>query len=167
MKYILIIFFILTISPVSAASIQDVFGKGVFGTKWGDSLESVKNKYPKIESKELGEIVWLELEDSREVLGIERQDQKLHFSFDSENRLIGVAVYFDGDNYTTALNKLNTLFGEYKKVDGHHMTLQWKAAEFVLSLNMVPNGFGVDTLFSIGYYGLNKPNASKESLGFN
>jgi uncharacterized protein YuzE len=167
MKFLLSILFILALNPASAASIQDVFGEGVFGIKWGDSLESIKNKYPKVERKELGEIVWLELEDSREVLGIKRQDQKLHFSFDSENRLIGVAVYFDQDDYTTALSKLNTLFGEYEKIDGNYMVIQWKAKELVLSLNMVPNGFGVDTLFSIGYYGLSKPDASKESLGFN
>lgn len=167
MKYLLSLFFILVLNPANAASIQDVFGEGVFGTKWGDSLESVKNKYPKVELKELGEIVWLELKDSREVLGIKRQGQKLHFSFDSENRLIGVAVYFDQDDYATALNKLNTLFGEYEKVNGHYMVLQWKTAEFILSLNMVPNGFGVETLFSIGYYGLSKPDANTESLGFN
>lgn len=167
MKYLLSILFMLVLNPANAASIQDIFGEGVFGTKWGDSLESVKNKYPKVELKELGDIVWLELEESREVLGVKRQDQKLHFSFDSEKRLIGVAVYFDQDDYSRALNKLNTLFGEYEKVDGHHMVLQWKAAEIVLSLSMVPNGFGVDTLFSIGYYGLSKPDATTESLGFN
>lgn len=167
MKLIISLVFLFFLAPVKAASITELFGDGVFGTQWGDSLESIKNKYPRVEFKELGEIVWLELKDSREILGIKRQEQKLHFSFDSENRLIGVAVYFDQDDYTTALNKLNTLFGEYEKVDGHDMVLQWKAAEFILSLNMVPNGFGVETLFSIGYYGLSKPEASTESLGFN
>lgn len=167
MRLFLSIIFLFFLSPLKAATITELFGDGVFGTQWGDSISTVEQKLPKANKESIGDITWLELEDSREVLGIKRQDQKLHFSFDSEDRLIGVAVYFDQDDYTTALNRLNTLFGEYEKIDGNYMVIQWKASEFVLSLNMVPNGFGVDTLFSIGYYGLSKPHASKESLGFN
>lgn len=167
MRLFLSILFLFFSLPAKAASITELFGDGVFGTQWGDKIEAVESKLTKTTKESVGDIVWLELKDSKEILGVPRDNQKVHFSFDAEKRLNGVAVFFDQDKYTTALNKLNTLFGEYEKVEGHSIVLQWKADEFILSLSMVPNGFEVNTLFSIGYSGLSKPNASKQSLGFN
>ena len=70
--------------------------------------------------------------------------------------------------FSTLISKLNTLFGEYTKPNaGSYVVLQWpKDDEVTLTLTAIPSTFSMDTIFSIGYSGLTKPNKSKEQLGF-
>lgn len=166
MRLFLSILFLFFLLPAKAASITELFGDGVFGTQWGDKIEAVGSKLPNSTKESIGDIVWLELKDSKEILGVPRDNQKVHFSFDAEKRLNGVAVYYNADDYSVLLNKLNTLFGEYTQVAGNKTALQWKSSDFVLTLYFATVGINTNSVFSIGYYGLTKPDANKEDLGF-
>jgi hypothetical protein len=166
-----LLFFILTIIQfnASAGEISKVFGTGVFDTTWGNTLNEVKNIFPNGKVEKYGEIIQFVIKDGRSVLGLKRDKKALiRFAFDSENRLSGVAVYFEGDDFSTLISKLSTLFGEYIKPSaGSYVVIQWpKDNEVTLTLSVLPSTFSTETVFSIGYSGLNKPNKSKEQLGF-
>ena len=166
MRLFLSIIFLFFLSPLKVATITELFGYGVFGTQWGDSISTVAQKLPKAHKESIGDITWLEVIDSKEVLGVSRKMQKIHFSFDAEKRLNGVAVYYDSEKHGVLLNKLITLFGEYSQVTGNKTALQWKNGVLVLTLVLSNDGFSANSIFSIGYYGLEKPDADKKSLGF-
>ena len=153
---------------VFAEEISKVFGEGVFDTSWGNTIEEVKETFPKGTIKKYSEITQLSVKDGRSVFGLARDKKsQIIFSFDSEERLIAVGVYFDGDDFTSLMLKLNTLFGEGTKLDTGVLAIQWpKDNEVVLTLSMIPSSFSTETIFTIAYYGLNKPNKSKKQLGF-
>ena len=166
-----LLFFILTIIQfnVSAGEISKVFGNGVFNTVWGQSADDIKKVFPSAKEEHYGEITQLVVEDNRKVLGLNRdENSKISFSFDSEKRLNGVAVYFDGDQFSSLLVKLNTLFGDYVNQGTTGVTyMQWEQDNSVtITLSAIPSSYSIDTVFSIGYYGLDKPNVSKDALGF-
>ncbi|MBA6380979.1 MULTISPECIES: hypothetical protein [unclassified Colwellia] len=166
-----LLFFILTIIQfnVSAGEISKVFGNGVFDTIWGQSVDDIKKVFPSAKEEHYGDITQLVVEDNRKVLGLNRdKNSKINFSFDSEKRLNGVAVYFNGDQFSLLLVKLNTLFGEYVKQGTTGVTyMQWKQDNSVtITLSAIPSSYSMDTIFSIGYYGLDKPDVSKDELGF-
>jgi hypothetical protein len=166
-----LLFFILTIIQfnLSAGEISKVFGIGVFDTIWGQSIDDTKKAFPSSKEERYGDIAQLVVEDNRKVLGLNRdENSKINFSFDSEKRLNGVAVYFAGDQFSSLLVKLNTLFGEYVKQGTTDVIyVQWKQDNFVtITLSAVPSSYSMDTIFSIGYYGLDKPDISKDELGF-
>tara|TARA_R110001583_G_scaffold18641_1_gene73921 strand:- start:374 stop:883 length:510 start_codon:yes stop_codon:yes gene_type:complete len=166
-----LLFFILTIIQfnVFAGDISKVFGNGVFDTVWGQSVDDIKKVFPSAKEEHYGEITQLVVDDNRKVLGLNRdKNSKIKFSFDSEKRLNGVAVYFNGDQFPSLLVKLNTLFGEYIKQGTTGVTyMQWKQDNSVtITLSAIPSSYSMDTIFSIGYYGLDKPDVSKKELGF-
>jgi hypothetical protein len=166
-----LLFIILTIIQlnVSAGEISKVFGNGVFDTIWGQSVDDIKKVFPSAKEEHYGDITQLIVEDNRKVLGLNRdKNSKINFSFDSEKRLNGVAVYFNGDQFSSLLVKLNTLFGEYVKQGTTGVTyMQWKQDNYVtITLSAIPSSYSIDTIFSIGYYGLDKPDVSKVELGF-
>ena len=82
--------------------------------------------------------------------------------------MYGVAVYFNGEQFPSLLLKLNTLFGEYIKQGTTGVTyMQWRQDNSVtITLSAIPSSYSMDTIFSIGYYGLDKPGVSKKELGF-
>lgn len=166
MKLILSFIFLFFLAPTKAASITDLFGDGVFGTQWGDKLESVLVKYPKAKKKSYGEIVWLEVKDSRKIFDIDRSKERLHFTFDSEMRLNGVGATFNIESYAALTNKLTTLFGDFEKQNMTSATLIWKEADTTISLTIIPTTFAMETMLSVGYGGLDAPLENKESLGF-
>lgn len=166
MKLIISLVFLFFLAPVKAASITELFGEGVFGTQWGDKFESVLVKYPKAKKKSYGEIVWLEVKDSRKIFNIERAKERLHFTFDSERRLNAVGATFDVESYAALTNKLTTLFGDFEKPNVTSATLIWKEADTTISLAIIPTTFGMETMLSVGYGGLKAPLGDKESLGF-
>ncbi|MFT6247228.1 MAG: hypothetical protein ACJAVU_003408 [Cognaticolwellia sp.] len=126
----------------------------------------IQNVFPSATVENYGEITQLVVEDSRKVLGFDQEkNSKITFSFDSEKRLNGVAIYFDGGQFPSLLLKLNTLFGEYVKQGTSGVTyMQWEQDNSVtITLSAIPSSFSMDTIFSIGYYGLNK---DKKQLAF-
>ncbi|MDN3406086.1 hypothetical protein SAMN04487870_2244 [Pseudoalteromonas sp. DSM 26666] len=167
MRLFLSILFLFFSLHSKAATITELFGDGVFGTQWGDSFETVLAKYPKAKKKNISDIVWLELKDTRKVFEIDRDRQRLHFSFDSEMRLIGVGVTFDTESYITLTNKLTTMFGDFEKPNMASATLIWKDKKTYINLALIPSTFGMETMLSVGYVGLDKPESDKKSLGFN
>jgi hypothetical protein len=169
MKSLLFIILIIIQFNVSAGEISKVFGNGVFDTIWGQSVDEIKKVFPSAKEEHYGDITQLIVEDNRKVLGLNRnKNSKINFSFDSEKRLNGVAVYFNGDQFSSLLVKLNTLFGEYVKQGTTGVTyMQWKQDNSVtITLSAIPSSYSMDTIFSIGYHGLDKPDVSKVELGF-
>ena len=112
------------------------------------------------------------MKDGRELFGINRKKKsKISFSFDSENRLIGIGAYFDKSDMGQLMTKLNTQFGQ--PIDSpsksQYSLARWKDSrdsQLELSLTMIPKTFGIDILFSIAIEGLRKPKVAKEDLGF-
>lgn len=169
MRTLIFIAFIFFQSKSSAGEIYNVFGGGVFETKWGQTLQDIQKTFPSAKTKHYGDITQIIIEDDRKVFGLERDAKsKIHFAFDSEERLNGVAVYFTDDQFSTLLNKLQTLFGEYATTGSTGVTyMQWKQDNYVtITLSVVPTPNDVNTVFSIGYFGLAKPGKSKKELGF-
>lgn len=169
MRSLLFLLLVMIQFSVSAGEISKVFSEGVFGTVWGDKIDDIKKVFPNGKIEKYGEIIQFVIKDGRSVLGLKRDKKALiRFSFDSESRLSGVAVYFDGDDFSSLILELNTLFGEYTKPKvGSYVVIQWpKDNEVTLTLSAIPTTFSMETVFSIGYSGLNKPNKSKEQLGF-
>lgn len=167
-RYFLTSAMLLISCLASADAIDDVFSDGVFDTKWGYTASDVKAVFPSAEKKLLSGIEWLEVRNSEPVLGFNRNDEKIHFSFDSEGRLNGVAVYFSDDQYGALLVKLETLFGKWKKGDITTVPYsQWVSERGItLTLAFSPSTFSTQTVFSIGYPNLQRVKATKDSLGF-
>lgn len=169
MKYLITTILFLLSMTASAGEISKMFGEGVFGTKWGDTLSQVKQTFPKGKVEKYGDIVQFVVKDGRSVLGIERSSKAtIRFGFDTESRLVGVAVYFKSDDFGNVLAKLNTHFGQpdEPKQSGY-VTVQWPEDEnILLMLAVIPTGFSSETALTISNNGLNKPEVSKEELGF-
>lgn len=162
------IMILLFTQTVLADPITDVFGEGVFDIKWGNSIEQIQEAYPMGNKKSLNNIMWFEVKNSKEVLGFQRKNMNIHFSFDDKDRLNGVAVHFDDSQYGALLIKLETLFGEWSKHSTNAVPyIQWKSDNGItLTLSSAPSGFGIDTVFSIGYANLEATIPDKQSLGF-
>ena len=78
MRLFLSILFLFFLLPAKAATIAELFGDGVFGTQWGDTIEAVANKLPNTTKESVGDIAWLELKDSKEVLGVKSKIEIRH-----------------------------------------------------------------------------------------
>lgn len=167
MKWIVLFITLISVSAV-ANEIDNVFGSGVFETKWGLSIEEVLAVHPKGEKKKYGDVTQYQIEGGREVLGA--KSDRIVFGFDSEGRLGGVSVYYDGsDKMVNIFRKLETLFGEHESEDGvmnEAPIMKWEGEEIALTLMLLTPMFGTETYFSIVYRGLKKPSASKSELGF-
>jgi hypothetical protein len=182
--FILVTFFFLLPSAVLGGEIHNIFGEGVFGTKWGMTVDEVNEIFPKGKKVKYGKIVTFEVVDGRKVLDIERrQKDKIVFGFDALGRLSSVNVGFknDAEIVGSLWVKLDTLFGD-SKVDGNDIN---PLADPALSLASskfewpVDQGISVRLVSTVGMlmfidnldlvitnHGLEKPDVSKESLGF-
>jgi hypothetical protein len=149
---------------------SEVFGEGAFNTKWGNSLSDVKKIYPNGKVKEYVGIVNYEIRDGRKILGSERNKNSIiKFSFDTEDRLQVITANFDLDEYSHLFSKLNALFGKNipADLDSNYAVVKWPIDGGIeISLMMMPSGFGSETVFMIQYFGLDRPEVSKEELGF-
>ncbi len=99
-KYLVIIISIavLLVPAITlAGTIHDTFGDGVFGLKWGSSIEEVKEAFPDGKEIETSGFKSYIVKDSRTLFGYERKDSdEIQFGFDLEGRLGGVTVTFAG-----------------------------------------------------------------------
>jgi hypothetical protein len=180
--FILVTFFFLLPSVVLGAEINNIFGEGVFGTKWGMTVDEVNEIFPKGKKVKYGDIVSFEVIDGRKVLDIERRPKdKIFFGFDALGRLSSVSVGFksDSDIVGSLWVKLETLFGDSKIDSGgtlpYESVFQLTTSKFEWS---VDEGISVKLVWAIGMlfidelnlviinHGLAKPDVSKESLGF-
>jgi len=169
MKEILIVF-VIVLSPMAySGEINDVFGGGIFDTKWGQKIEAIKESHPKGKRKNYGNIVHLEVKDDRNVLGVERREKdKIVFGFDSEGRLSSAGVYYKSDTFGDLLSKLDTLFGSHTNKDSSYGVItEWPIDEGVkISLSFISFGLNSDVIFTVEYQALDKPTKSKKELGF-
>lgn len=169
MKYLIAIILLASSVTANAGEISKIFGEGVFGTKWGDTPAQVKQAFPKGKVEKYGDIIQFVVKDGRSVLGIERSSKAtIRFGFDSESRLVGVVVYFKGDDFGDVLAKLSTHFGQpVEPKQGNYVTIQWPEDNSTqLMLAVIPSGFSMETALTISNTGLSKPEVSKEALGF-
>lgn len=173
---VMLVITLLAISMTAfAGPISDTFSDSVFGVKWTDDIEIVKNKFPdgKIDDKH-GVLMYL-VYDGRDVLKMKRTDKdKITFVFDSTRKLNGVSIEFpyDGsESWTELLNKATTYFGAYDKhtATGYGLNIVWpRDNDITLTMTLMPKslglGFGFDMLMSIGR--VVPVEASKKELGF-
>ncbi len=169
MNYIFACVLFLASLNVNAGEIAKVFGEGVFGTKWGASIAEVKKAFPEGKIEKYGDITHFVIKDGRTVLGVSRSKKDLiRFGFDTEARLVAVVVYFDGDENGNVLAKLHTYFGQpVQSQPGSFVTMQWpEDSSILIMLALIPSTFSNETALTISYTGLDKPETSKEQLGF-
>ncbi len=167
MKKTIIFLWVIIYSTVSfAGGISDTFNEGVYDTKWGEKFSKIKELYPESKVDRLKNISQLTIEDGREVLGVSRDsDSKISFIFDADDRLNGVSVYFDGEDYYSLISKLTTLFGQYKTQSANYV--QWEQdGDVIITASINVSGFSSEAIFSIGYYKLPTVKISKKGLGF-
>lgn len=162
-----------------AGPISDTFSDSVFGVKWTDDIETVKNKFPGGKVDDKHGILMYSVYDGREVLKTKRTDKdKITFVFDSTRKLNGVSIKFpyDGkERWTELVNKAITYFGAPDKGDvtsgagGGRANIVWPRDNGIrLSLSMIPEMkvLGFDDEMSM-YIGRVVPvEASKTELGF-
>lgn len=169
MKYIFGILLLFLSVNAHAGEISKIFGDGVFGTRWGASLEEVKAVFPGGKVEKYGDIIQFVIKDGRSILGVKRsKNDLLRFGFDSEGRLVGVVAYFDADDFGNVLTKLSTHFGQpVQSQPGMFVSVQWpEDANILIMMALIPSGFTNETALTISNTGLSKPQASKEDLGF-
>jgi hypothetical protein len=177
---------LILLTPLFAVSeeVANIFGDGVFDTKWGMTLEQVEEVFPNGKKiTNLGNTIALEVNDDRAVLDIVRSKKdKITFGFDDVGRLASVSVSFRDDDeeiITKLISKLNTLFGKYKIDITEPNPLIDPLMSVAVSKFEWPedNGININIIWSqVGFSGslelsifntsLKKPEVSKESLGF-
>lgn len=170
MTRITLIALMLFANSVFAGTAFDLFGDGVLGLKWGANPEQVKSVFPKGELSSSFGLTSIEVEDGRKVFGLERdKDEIIRFTFDSENRLAGVSIDFEADDFPVLQQKLITQFGPPKDpvpMSSGVVLLVWENDNgVILTLSHYSVGFERTTAISIGFDKLERPKSSKEDLG--
>ena len=178
MKYFnKILFLLVLIFPLiaEAGQIKEVFGEGVFGVKWGNTIEQVKNVYPNGNLKKQSGYTNYVIQDGRTILGVERKDKNpITFYFDANLKLYAVGIEFPNPNknFGVLLNKIDTTFGsehitnnQSKKYNA--ALVNWKPDEGVsLGLMLIPGAFSSGQLIFSVKIDLLPESRSKKSLGF-
>jgi hypothetical protein len=111
-KKILLLFFVF--SPITAAdNVSKLFGEGVFGTKWGQSLYDVKELFPNGEHTSFNGVSSYTIKDGRAVLGVERNKKlSIGFGFNIEEKLNSISIEYKTGDYGALVLKLNSIIGE-------------------------------------------------------
>jgi hypothetical protein len=177
---------LILLTPLFAVSeeVANIFGDGVFDTKWGMNIDEVAKIFPNGKKGNNLGIVIFEVIDDRPILDITRRKKdKITFVFDDIGRLSSVSVGFkyDYEILGRLVSKFNTVFGksELDVVESNPINdslsqytfskFEWKDGKDI-SISLVSAfGFlgGIDSLdMNIINNGLKKPEVSKESLGF-
>jgi hypothetical protein len=169
MKQTLALIAVLLVEPVYAGEIADVFGDGVFSTRWGYGFQEVQEQFPSARGMGSEPNAYLQVKDGRTVFSVKRKNNSLlTFGFDSLGRLSSVAVEFDGNDFPELLNRLDTSFGPHtnEENDLGAVIVKWPEDNGVkLSMVGMPGTWKMDLTLGIEYLGLDKPEVSKESLG--
>ena len=163
---------LLMTASVSSANerLEEIFGEGVFETKWGDSLALVQEAHPDGKYKSASNMHFYTVKSSRKVLGIDRKNKGITFNFaEPESGLKSVAVKIGNSNdYTTALFALRNLFGDGTKGlenAAKYVPVSWASDDATLKVEIYMAGiFGVSTYVTISK--LVTSDDTKEDLGF-
>ena len=162
---------LLTTASVSSASerLEEIFGEGVFETKWGDSLAHVKEVHPDGKYESAMNLHVYRVKSSRKVLGIDRKKKDTTFGFaEPESGLKSVLVEFRGSDYSTALFALKNLFGDGTQDFENEFksgATSWTSEDQTLKVEIYMAGiFGVSTYVAISK--LVTSDDTKEDLGF-
>lgn len=151
-----------------AASFEEVFRDGVFGTKWNTSLNEVKKIYPDGDIKEIAGLIAYEIKDGRPLFGLDRGKRDyIMFQFDASNQLNGVSIEFSSE-FAKVQSAISSSLGQ------NPMPLQnsfvpaskWSDGSGIdLTLMFITGAFSQYVVLSI----TKKPkptNVNKEHLGF-
>jgi hypothetical protein len=173
-RFLLIVILIFPLT-VDAGQIKKVFGDGIFGVKWGSTIDQVEEAHPGGKRvKEFGYTQYI-IKDGRTILGVERKNNNpITFFFDDNGRLINVQIDFPNPakNFGLLINKINTVFGsDHITYPGTQTVSQaavhWKPDEGVtLSLSQVPGIISIGRLILMVGVDLEPESNSKKSLGF-
>ena len=95
MKYFnKILFLLILIFPLiaDAGQIKEVFGEGIFGVKWGYTVEQVKGVHPDGKLKKQSGYTHYIIKDGRTIFDVERKNNKSSFAplngRETANRLV-------------------------------------------------------------------------------
>jgi len=117
-------------STAVAGPIADDYRSGVLGTPWGASLESVVGVYPvgdHLFSTAPGQrSYWVK--DDQPLFDIPRDELGILYSFDKENRLLGVSIAFSSERIDQLLGALTVRYGAWTRVapEGVHKYYDWR-----------------------------------------
>ena len=68
------IFLVLFLLPLAnAGQIEKIFGGGIFGLKWGSTIEEVQNVFPEGKSSKSSGYLKYTIKDDRTIFGVERK----------------------------------------------------------------------------------------------
>lgn len=157
-------------SVMADNQLSEIFGEGVFDTRWGESLDEVQLAHPQGKYESAYEMHVYTVKSSRTVLGIDRKNKEFTFQFaEPEEKLNKVQVRFSTNDYPTIVNKLTNILGEgystAANAAGQVGYRQWQSADESLTvavyMQVVFRGFT--------YLSITKrvtAEATKEELGF-
>ena len=155
---LLAIFFIS--QPVFSGEVAKTYEEGVFGVKWGDTIENIKKEFPRGKREAYKQVIMYVIRDGRPLFDVKRKRNAfITFGFDPEQKLNSVGIDFQIEDYSKLLNNLDAQFGKHiMKSDNSTARIAiWPKDKGVeLSLTMARAGFfsqEVKTSFNIIYTG--------------
>ena len=169
-KYVLLATWLLSYSVASANDqLSDIFGEGVFDTKWGDSLAQIEEVHPGGKYKSSYEMHVYTVKSSRTVLGSDSK-KELTFQFaEPEEKLNKVFARFPMSDYVSISNKLTNILGEgdtnVANANGTTGYIQWESEDGSLTVSV----YMAVVFRGYTYISITKritAEATKEELGF-
>ena len=146
--------------PAFSGEVAKTYEEGVFGAKWGDTIENLKQTFPRGKRENYKEVVMYVTRDGRTLFNVARKKNAyITFGFNPEQKLNSVAVDFQIEDYNKLLDNLDAQFGKHimKSDNSTARIAVWPKDKGVeLSLTMARAGFfsqEVKTSFNIIYTG--------------
>ena len=170
MRKLLLLSLLFASSVVSASDqLSDIFGEGVFDTKWGDSLAQIEEVHPGGKYKSSYEMHVYTVKSSRTVLGSDSK-KELTFQFaEPEEKLNKVSARFPMSDYISISNKLTNILGkgdsDPANASGTTGYIQWESEDGSLTVSV----YMAVVFRGYTYISITKritAEATKEELGF-
>jgi hypothetical protein len=148
-----------------AGRVSELFSDGAFGVSWGASAEEVKKAYPTGTEKVFMGIKNYIVPHSKSIIGIERSNTDITFTFNKLGEMHAIGISFEGNEFTDVYSALTTHFGKHK-VESGTSAIRWPIEDDIsMYLVSIPTGFSIKPTLTIEYVA-SAGNASKKELGF-
>ena len=124
------------VQPVHAGKIAVYFSEGVFGVKWGSTLEEVKQIFPdgEVNAGPKG-VIYYSSPNGQSLFGIKRNpDSWVCYNFDKKGRFNAIVIGFPNSGGSEEEELLNTViatFGDYTTKEERGMPPFWGGSFFV------------------------------------
>ena len=115
MRRLMCLAMLLLAHSAHGSTIEQHFGEGAIGIKWGTPLTQVQAKFPHGYTWETVKIFGMDFIHSARVdidlFGLDSRELPVHFGFDKSEKLIRVGIFFPYDRKADVLYKITEALG--------------------------------------------------------